>query len=214
MTGGERYYNIRAENNVDFIPMAVEGKYEIPHIKPEVYEPTEFIPFTNAGQLRYRHRCGVHFFIYDYQFQCLWNMREKYGKMLPEFKAVMTPDFSLYTDWPIMVQLWNHYRKHVLGAWMQSIGCKVYPTITWSDKRSYDFCFDGEPIGGTVCVSSVGTQQSRRERFLFLSGYEQMMDVLKPETVLFYGSVPEECTGNIVPMEPFYKKFMKGECEK
>ena len=28
----------------------------------------------------------------------------------------MTPDFSLFTDYPVAVQLYNHWRKHLLGA--------------------------------------------------------------------------------------------------
>lgn len=203
----ETFAKLHYENNVDFTPSAVEGKLEIPCIMPEKYENTKFFPFgcTNANYMRHDH--GVHFFVSDYRFQSLWTNRERYRNMLMEFRAVMTPDFSLYTDWPIMVQMWNHYRKHVLGAWMQDIGCKVYPTITWGDERSFDFCFDGEPVGSTVCVSSVGTQGNRTAKRNFLAGYEKMMEVLEPETILFYGKVPNECKGNIVPVEEFTKRF-------
>lgn len=197
----------RYENNVDFIPEYVEGKFDIPFIKPEKYVETTFVPFNMAGSIYKREEVGIHFFIHDFQFQRLWTMREKYKAMLPEFRAVMTPDFSLFTDWPKMVQMWNHYRKHLLGAWMQELGCLVYPTIRWSDESSYEWCFDGEPMGGTVCVGSVGTQGSKETRRLFLSGYEKMMEVLKPETILFYGKIPSECTGNIIPLDTFTSRF-------
>lgn len=90
---------------------------------------------------------------------------------------------------------------------MQEIGCRVYPTILWSDKSSYDFCFDGEPRHATVCVSSVGTQKYSETKRLFLSGYEKMMEVLEPETILFYGIIPKECKGNIIPIKPFQDRF-------
>lgn len=196
------------DNNVDFIPEYVEGEFEIPFIKPEPYVETVYMPFNEARSLQYRRdRYGIHFFIHDYQFTSLWNQREKYKNLLPEFMAVMTPDFSPYYDWPIMVQRWNHYRKHLLGSWMQSIGCRVYPTITWSDARSLEWCFDGEPFRSTVCVSNVGMQKNKGNRKLFLDGWFRMMEVLEPETIIFNGKVPGECKGNIVPMKEFTRKF-------
>lgn len=207
--GENRAYAISTfENNVDFVPEFVEGEFEIPFIKPEPYVETTYMPFNVARSLQYkRERYGIHFFIHDYQFQNMWVRREKYRNLLPEFKAVMTPDFSPYYDWPIMVQRWNHYRKHLLGAWMQSIGCRVYPTITWSDERSLEWCFDGEPYRSTVCVSNVGMRKNKDNQRLFLIGWDRMMEVLEPETIIFYGTVPKECQGNIVLMEEFTKRF-------
>ena len=195
------------ENNVDFIPTDVYGPYGIPVIKPEDYTLSEFVPFSMAKQCVRKEDHCVHFFLDDYRFTNIWTAREKYRNLLPQFNAVMTPDFSLFTDWPFMVQLWNHYRKHLIGAWMQSIGCKVYPTIAWSDESSYAWCFDGEPKDSTVCVSSVGTQMNKRSKYLFRKGYDKMLEVIEPNTILFYGQIPNGCEGNIVPIIPYQNKF-------
>lgn len=203
----EKYAVNNYENNVDFVPDFVEGDYDIPVLFPEEYKPVEWVSFSDAGKINKCKPYGIHFFLSDYRFQNIWTQRERYRHMFLRFGAVMTPDFSLYTDWPRMVQVWNHYRKHLIGAWMQEIGCKVYPTITWSNEDSYDFCFDGEPRNSTVCISSVGTQKNPEVKRLFLSGYEKMMEVLQPETILFYGNIPKECTGNIIHIEPFQSKF-------
>ena len=201
------------ENNVDFIPEYVEGEFDIPCILPEPYVKAEYIPFHMAGSEWYkRDEKGIHFFISDYRFTNLWVRKEKYRDMLKQFKVVMSPDFSPFYDWPIMVQRWNHYRKHVIGAWMQSIGCRVYPTITWNDERSYKWCFDGEPFRSTVCVSNVGVNKRKEDKLLFMRGYDKMMEVLEPETIIFYGSVPPECTGNIIPLTPFTRRLK--ECGK
>lgn len=205
-----RYALENYENNVDFHPDDVAGQFGIPVIKPEEYVETNWIPFQGASAKRGKDKCGVHFFTYDYVFMRLWTHRMKYLSMLQQFQAVMTPDFSLYTDWPMIVNVWNHYRKHLIGAWMQSNGIVVYPTIGWSDHNSYAWCFDGEPHGSTVCVSSVGTQKSKESARLFMDGYEQMIQILEPKTILFYGKVPQECTGNIVKIKPFYSKFDGG----
>lgn len=203
-----KYSVTRFENNVDYIPPFIEGKYNIPFIKPEPYVEAQWLPFNYAGSTTYkREERGIHFFVYDYYFQSLWSMREKYKDMLPQFKAVMAPDFSLYVDWPVMVQMWNHYRKHLIGSWMQSIGCRVYPVIRWAGQETYEWCFDGEPYKGTVCVSSVGMTKDKNMLRMFIDGYQAMMDILKPETIIFNGHIPNECQGNIVQIEPFSKRF-------
>ena len=86
---------------------------------------------------------------------------------------------------------------------MQLYGIDVIPTISWSDKESFDWCFDGDPVRSVVAVSSVGVMNSKERKTLFLNGYGEMMDRLQPETVLFYGKVPEECEGNIVKIKSF-----------
>ena len=86
---------------------------------------------------------------------------------------------------------------HQLGAYWQGRGLTVIPSVCWSDEASYDWCFDGEPAGGTVAVSSVGTQKNPKARQLFLAGYQEMTARLKPAKVIFFGDVPEGCTGNI-----------------
>lgn len=196
-------------NNVDFIPEYVEGPFDIPLIKPEPYvDVDQWLPFNMAGTTQYkRERRGVHFFVHDYYFENVWTRREKYGPMFKQYGAVLTPDFSPFTDWPIMVQRWNHYRKHLLGAWMQSIGCRVYPTVTWTDEKSYEWCFDGEPYRSTVAISSVGMMKNKNDIKLFLKGYDKMMEVLEPETIILYGKVPDGLEGNIVHVEPFYGRF-------
>lgn len=60
-----------------------------------------------------------------------------------------------------------------------------------------------------MAVSSVGTQASKKTKALFLDGWNEMLSRLQPCKVLFYGRVPEECTGNIVRIKPFTDKFME-----
>ena len=188
-----------------------DGPFDIPIIEPEKWEPCEFVPFNIAKKRTDRSEIGVHFFIDDYQFEATWSQWKRYGKFLSEYKAVMTPDFSMFTDWPVAVQIWNHYRKHYIGAYLQDLGIHVYPTICWSDESSYDWCFDGEPVGGCVAVSSMGTQKNSETKRLFLSGYKEMIDRLHPETIIFYGKIPDECKGNIVLIRPMYDKFEEAQ---
>ena len=79
----------------------------------------------------------------------------------------------------------------------------MIPTISWATEKSFEWCFDGEPVGGVVAVSSVGVMNSKERKALFMDGYNEMLKRLEPETVLFYGQVPEECTGNIIKIKSF-----------
>lgn len=121
--------------------------------------------------------------------------------------------FQHLPDFPKAIQIYNHYRKHWIGAYLQEYGCHVIPTISWSTPNSYDWCFDGEPEGGTVAVSSVGCMNSKGKKCLFLSGYNAMIEQLHPESIIFYGKVPEECKDNIVRIKAFHDRFSKAICE-
>lgn len=191
------------------------GEYDIPQIYPETFEgECEFIGFNYArGKCAKSEEKAVHFFLDDYQFDALWRNPDRYVDKLSKFRYILTPDFSTYTDFPKAIQIYNHYRKHWIGAYLQEYGCKVIPTISWSTPDSYEWCFDGEPEGGTVSVSSVGCMNSLDKKRLFLSGYDAMIERLHPESIIFYGKVPDECKGNIVRIKPFQNKFSKAICD-
>ena len=185
------------------------GRYNIPEIAPVMLDSAEFIAFSQAKRCENPGDKAIHFFLSDYQFFRVWTGVELYMPMLEKFKCVCTPDFSLYTDFPFPVQLYNHYRKHWLGRYWQEHGITVIPSISWSDESSYDWCFDGEPVGGAVAISSVGTQMDAESKRLFRQGYEEMMARLKPATIFFHGSVPEWCEGNIVPIPAHQQRLRK-----
>lgn len=198
----EQYYE-----NLEKIIFVGNGKFDIPTIAPEEIDCVEFIGVNYAKTEKGPNEKGVHFFVDDYQFTRFWNRPNAYIKMLQKFKCVFSPDFSIYTDFPKAMQIYNHYRKHWLGAYWQLMGIKVIPTIGWSDKESFEWCFDGEPISSTVAVSSVGTQQGKLTKQRFIDGYKEMMRRLKPTKIYFYGKVPEECEGNIVQIQSFQERF-------
>jgi len=216
-------WSIRQSENLDKAVFPGVGKYDIPRILPmEVEQPVEMIGFNFAAKYKHPERVGIHFFLKDYQFSRLWTSPDMYTGMLRRFRFVCTPDFSMYTDFPLALQINSHYRKHWLGAYWQSKGITVIPTICWSDERSFEWCFDGEPEKSTVAISSVGTQLNERSKRLFLLGYQQMMSRLQPKTVLFHGRIPAEITAKmegtngenspiIVPIAAYQERLRKIE---
>ena len=182
-----------------------KNKWNIPTIKgiDEFDEKVQFIGFNYAKTCEKQQKTdfGVHFFLDDYQFNRLWNRPDKYIPLLSKFKYVLSPDFSMYTDYPKAMQMWKHYQKHWLGAYMELFGIKVIPTVGWSDKESFKWCFDGDPKNSIVAVSSIGTQKDKESKQLFLEGYNKMLEVLKPIKILFWGNIPKEIDkSNVIHM--------------
>ena len=208
------YRTSRSYDNLERRIFDGVGEYDIPEISPVTYEGgCDWIGFNYAKSCKNPSEKGVHFFLDDYQFCRLWSNIDRYIPMLQRFRYVMSPDFSTYTDFPKVMQIYNHYRKHWCAAYMQEAGIQVIPTISWSTPDSYNWCFDGEPEGGTVAVSSVGCMNGKKKKELFLSGYNAMIEKLHPESIIFYGKMPEECKGNIVRIKSFSDRFSKAICE-
>lgn len=207
------YKKQRNYENIQKYRFSGVGMYEIPQIQRQNYDNCDWIGFNYASKTDNRENKGIHFFLDDYQFIRLWNSIDTYLPMLKQFKYVMSPDFSLYTDFPKSLQIYNHYRKHWLAAYMQLHGIRVIPTVCWSMRDSFEWCYDGEPVYGTVAVSSLGTQMNKQKAKLFLEGYNEMCKRLHPENILFYGNVPEECKGNIIRIKRFDEKWNEVQCD-
>ena len=209
--------NYRSSRNYENLERRIfegVGEYGIPQLELTRFQgDCEFVGFNYASGIKDCEKTGVHFFVDDYQFNRLWTNIDRYTEMLSKFRYVMTPDFSIYTDFPKAIQIYNHYRKHWVGAYLQEYGVHVIPTISWSTPDSFEWCFDGEPEGGTVAVSSVGCMNGKAKRELFLAGYTEMVRRLQPESIIFHGNVPEECTGNIMKIKAFQDSFRKELCE-
>ena len=200
----------RNGHNLELGSFELSGEYGIPVLRPvQLDAHLTWIRFNHALREPQRERYGVHFFIDDYLFQRAWHDPPRYALFLRSFPAVMTPDFSMFADYPRAVQIYNHWRKHQLGAYWQRAGMTVIPSIGWVGRDSYSWCFDGEPVGGTVAVSSVGTQKSKEGRRLFLDGYNEMMARLMPSKIIFFGDIPKECEGNIEHHAPYYETFTR-----
>jgi len=161
--------------------------YGIPMLRPTIApEVHELVPFTSIGS-RPRHAC--HFFLDDYRFERVWNRPSVYVQRLSQFPVVLTPDFSLYLDWPYSVNLWNVYRSRWLGRYWQEHGITVIPTVGWAGESSFSYCFQGIPIGSTVALSPPDVRSSD-VLYKFLAGYREMLRQIRPVAVWSYGILP------------------------
>lgn len=195
----------------------VSGKYDIPKMLP-VYDlpKLDWIGFNYARTCDPEDRSshGLHFWLDDYQFQRLWTDPERYVPMLQDFGAVMSPDFSVYNDFPKAVKIWNVYRNAWLACFWQINGMTVIPTLMWGSHDTYEYCFDGYPENSIVAVSTEGNMMSKARWQSFMDGYREMLDRLHPSGIIVHGKCPDEMGGNIIAHVDTFTSQLKKRTEK
>lgn len=160
--------------------------WQMPIIKNDNYTPERLLGFNYAKSSKDK-ACGVHFFIDDYQFERVWNYPEKYIDILKQYECILSPDFSLYMDMPMPMKIWNVYRSRQIGAYYQSQGIKVIPTISWAEESTYCFCFEGIPHNSIVAISTVGVLKNKDSQTIFKNGVDRMLEIIEPSKIILYG---------------------------
>lgn len=189
-------------------------KYGIPELDRIAFKKLpktlSLTPFNEAYKVSNtkRSKTNIHFFLGDYLFERTWSKLTQTTEFLMQYKLVLSPDFSLYTDMPTALQIFNHYKKMYISRFWQDHNIKVVPVACWSDKKSFKFCFEGMPKDSLIAVSSVGVMNNKEEQKAFALGYERMIEVLEPKQILWYGK-ESECVEKSIPhifVEPDYRK--------
>lgn len=175
------------------------GKWDIPLVKNQELQPggVDLISYTDTKTFdtAFNTSKGVHFFIDDYHMDGIYRCPERSLKKLSQYKFLCTPDYSLYGEMSRAIQIHNVFRNRYVGAYWQSKGLLVIPTISWSTARSFDFCFDGVENNAIVAISTIGCKKSATA---FLRGYNKMLEVIEPSKIICYGSPLPQMEGNLV----------------
>ena len=107
-----------------------DGDLEMPCIKSVDKVPNKLIVFSKA--IRSKDLNGfVHFFEDDVNFERVWKQPNKYLPILERFDGVITPDFSLYRDMPLVNATVEHLQK------------PSYRTLV---TRKWYYCYSKYPI--------------------------------------------------------------------
>ena len=168
--------------------------WQMPIVKCDDFIPSRLIGFNYAKSAESAD-AGIHFFIDDYQFERIWSKPEKYTDLLKKYECILTPDFSLYMDMPMPMKIWNVYRSRQIGAFYQSEGIKVIPTISWAEPETYCFCFEGIPEESIVAVSTLGIK-NKDSIEIYKDGVAAMIERIRPKKIIEYGgNVGEDYQG-------------------
>jgi hypothetical protein len=201
-------YNIDCIANIE-----LSSKYNVPILRVTHSVPDKLIPFNFVLSAAADNDSYVHFFIDDYMFERVWRNPERYLKCLSKYKGIIAPDFSLFIDMPLAMQIWNLYRNRVIATYYAQSGIDVIPCAGWSDERSYSFCFEGMPKYSTVAISTNGCLSSKQSLYYFTKGFNKMLEILEPTTILNYGRPAKQafdgCKTRIVQFDS-YSQTLKG----
>ncbi len=184
-----------------------EGKWSMPIIpKTDLgltpFDDQRLIGFDKikTGKDEHYERI-VHFFLYDYKFEDIWTNPDKYIDILKKYKAVLSPDYSMYIEMNPVMQLYNTFRNRWVGAHLADKGIKVIPTVSWGLENTFDFCFNGIEKGSIVAVSTYMVSEHgshKDQKDFFLKGYNEMLKRIEPELIICYNTPFPEMEGNIL----------------
>ena len=181
------------------LPIIKKQKIDLEKIKLLSYVDTKTIDPANSDKT-------VHFFTYDWKFEKVYEKADVEIEKLRQYYCLLSPDFSIFTNMPLALQIESVFKNRWCGAYWQSKGLKVIPTVSWGDEKSFDFCFDGIEEGSTVAVCTYYRENCEEE---FMLGYNEMLKRIKPAAVLCYDEPFRSMTGNIIEFLPTAYEWTK-----
>jgi hypothetical protein len=167
------------------------GLEEFPTINSCNEIPNKIITFSEAMRTN-DYNQWVCFYELDYLFIRVWNNPKKYLNKLKKFKGVISPDFSLYVNMPIVLQKYHTYMGRALANWFIENGIKVIPNVRTGDARTYSFAFDGLNKNEIISIGTIGTCRKKIERKIITDGIKETIKELQPKGIIIYGSLPKE----------------------
>ena len=185
------------------------GKYNIPVVRKQFIDLNKirFVDFTKSKANNDENaEKTLHFFMHDWKFDKVYDKPDDEVEKIKQYYAALTPDFSLFTDMPLALQIQSVFKNRWCGAYWQSIGLRVIPTVAWGDERSFEFCFDGVEEGSIVAVCTYYRENCEDD---FMPGYDEMLKRIKPSAIICYGEPFEQMRGNIKSFLPTQYEWTK-----
>ncbi|MCL2109743.1 MAG: DUF4417 domain-containing protein [Oscillospiraceae bacterium] len=149
---------------------------------------------------------GLHFYEHDYKFERIWNNPGKYISVFKRFKYIIQPDFSLYYNFPVALQIYNKFRNHWLACYYSVYGIEMIPNISLSCETNYSWSLLGYPTESVVAFSDIGCVRHNHSRIEIRKTYDEMIRQLNPRHILYFTrSIEKAPAGAQVIKLPFIK---------
>ncbi|MCR5234661.1 MAG: DUF4417 domain-containing protein [Lachnospiraceae bacterium] len=193
---------MRANNLFSRNEFITSGKWQLPKIEKQNID-LDNIQLISYSDIRSddneaNRSKGVHFFIDDYRFEGVYRNPERSLSRLSQYRFLLSPDYSTYSDMNYWRQLESIAHSRWVGAFWQDQGQVVIPTISWSTQESFEFCFDGIEVGSIVAIGMIGCKRSKNE---FMVGYNEMLSRLDPEAIIVFGTPFPDMEGRIISVD-------------
>jgi len=191
---------------------AVFGKFDIPFCPTTVQTiPNSQVTWEEAKQIHkkhisrrqydYKEDAFVNWYLDDYKFDGphgIWHDYKFVLKVLRHFAGAITPDFSTNQDFPEAIKIYATYRMRLYGYWLGRNGIPIINNVRWGTSETFSYCFEGIPFNSIVAIGTVGGGPRKLvNRGRFETGLYKMVEVLRPHTIVVYGSSNGECFDNL-----------------
>ena len=169
-----------------YIEEEIERMTGFPLITKTDYIPEHLTLFGTKHH--YYNNKTLHFYTDDFRFNRLWDNPRKYNKIIKRYKAVITPDFSVYQDMPTPLKIYNTYKNRWLGHYWQSLGVTVIPSVNWCDLNSFTYCFQGIEEGSVISITCNTVRKTDVSFYYFIDGIKEILSYLKPCKIIVFGT--------------------------
>jgi len=173
---------------------------------PELREDglaTDFIPTRTYARDEYGYdayfciSCGslevdkeigtLGFYTEDYRFETAYTNGEAFVDWLEEIKPknIISPDFSTYADWPMVLRIYNLYRSRWCARFWQELGFDIIPTIQYmgDDKTTIDYALKTLPK--KIPIVAIQCRMANNQGIIkFIKMIEKYV---QPQNMILYG---------------------------
>lgn len=189
-----------------FVSLSFEGKYDMPIVGnfDDITNIDYIALYSDVSEYNKTENTCVAFYQYDHIFDginglynaIIYKNERRLNYFRERFKNVkyiIAPDYSLFADFPVPLQMMNVFKSRVCCCWIVvNTKAKAIPNSRWTLPFSYEFCFDGIMKGSNIAIGLLGQIRNKENKKMFLDGFKEAVDRIKPKCILVYGFVTNE----------------------
>lgn len=191
------------------IPELSRENLATPDLAPTCTYPDEpfdkaYHCYTQSFSGEYNPGC-IGFYTEDDKFECTWNQPSDFIDWALNMNpgSIIGPDFSCYTHWPLIKNLWNLYRARWCTRLWQDAGLKVIPNVPILDHApfllSIKYSLETLPTNATLAIQC-RTQEAKAADGV-VAWINKIIEVCKPECLVLYAGEEKQ-------------KYMLGDLKK
>jgi len=182
-------------------------KYGMPEILSTPQREPLNLDFVPCQHYHKGENKGVHFFTEDHFNNAIWNRPLHYAEKFSSAHTVFTPDFSPYSDYPEVLQIYNIYRSRYITRYFQEYGeINVIPYINHNGGNTLEYALQGVAKGLMLSISTLGRSFDK-------GSFSEFIKELQPTKLFCYGRKESDKIlnefDNVVFIETFMQKRTK-----
>lgn len=183
--------------------LSFEGDYDmiVTECKEDISKIDYLALYSDLHDYQKTDNTCVCFYQYDHVFDGIHGLYnsivyqdeerlDKFRERFKNVKYIIGPDYSVYGDFPVPLQMFNVYRSRLCIAWLKAnTNAIIIPNIRRTFNFSYEFSFDGIMKGSNIAISILGQIKDKENKKMFLDGFKEAIERIKPKIIVVYGFV-------------------------